>query len=95
MLAKSLVRDSDIIFGMAVEHVHFLQSRFPQIRENVFLLKTFARDPDKTVDENIEDPIGGSPAVYQECAAVIDTELDRILPRLIDLIKTKLATASP
>ncbi|MFQ5602590.1 MAG: hypothetical protein ACE5HS_04920 [bacterium] len=89
-VTEDLLQDMDIIFAMAVEHQDYLQKNFTEFRENVFLLKAFARPTSDNFHESIEDPIGGSLAVYQECARIIDEELDRILPRLIQLSEEKL-----
>lgn len=91
-LTEELVKDADLIFAMAPEHRIFLQNHYPEVRENVFLLKSFARDPDDKYDERIEDPIGGNLEVYKKCVQIIDSELDRILPRLIQLIEEKLSS---
>ncbi len=89
-VSEELVKEADLIFAMAREHQRFLQLHFPEVRENVFLLRTFGREAEDKVSDSIEDPIGGGLEVYQKCAAVIDEELTRILPRLKALIQEKL-----
>ncbi|MFQ5639764.1 MAG: low molecular weight protein arginine phosphatase [bacterium] len=88
-LNQRLVSNADLIFAMSREHEIFLQNHFPEFRENVFLLKTFAREPDEAVGANIADPIGGNMEIYRECGEIINSELERILPRLRQLIQAK------
>lgn len=89
-VTKELIRESDIIFAMAPEHKEFLQHHFPEARENIFLLRSFDRDPEEKHLDRIDDPIGSPLEVYQECGALINSELDRIFPRLKQMIEDKL-----
>ncbi|MFQ5822639.1 MAG: hypothetical protein ACE5JB_01125 [bacterium] len=89
-LSEALVKESDIIFAMSPEHKAFVERQNPEVRENVFLLRTFGRNPDEKITDSIEDPIGGSLEVYQKCGEIIDSELNRILPRLRQIIEEKL-----
>jgi protein-tyrosine-phosphatase len=89
-----LLQDADIIFAMSSEHKHYLDHYYPEIRENVFLLKTFGRDHDldeKEIDDSIDDPIGRSLEFYQQCCEVINSELERIMPRLEQMIREYLS----
>lgn len=88
-LTEELVREADIIFCMAPEHEKYIVSLIPEVRENVFLLRSFARGSEEKFTEKIEDPIGASLEVYQQCGEFIDEELDRILPTLKKLIAAK------
>lgn len=85
-VAKKLLKDSDIIFAMSREHQEILQRSAPRLRENIFLLRTFDRDSGEQVDDSIADPISRDLEIYRECAQMIADELDRILPRLKQLI---------
>jgi len=89
-VSLELIEEADVIFAMAREHKEFLEQMFPDYRENVFLLKSFARGAKEAENDSIEDPIGASIEVYRQCIEEIDTELDRILPPLITLIEQKL-----
>lgn len=89
-ITENLVKEADVIFAMAPEHKDFLQRHHPDIRENVFLLRSFGRDSEEKVNETIEDPIGGTLTHYRECGELINSELMRILPRLNQLIEEKL-----
>jgi len=89
-ITEKLVKESDLIFAMASEHIDFLHKHYPEIRENVFLLRSFGRDPEAKMVEDIADPIGGPLEHYRQCGELINSELQRILPRLNQLIKEKL-----
>jgi protein-tyrosine-phosphatase len=89
-MSAELVRAADIIFAMSPEHKHHVEWEFPEVRDNVFLLKSFDRRPEETEVDGIDDPIGGSFLVYRQCAEIIESELNRILPRLTQLISEKL-----
>jgi len=89
-LTGELIHESDVIFVLANDHKKILLSHFPELSENIFLLKSFDRNHKKNYDENIYDPIGGSLETYRECAAIINEEINRIWPRLQMLIESKL-----
>jgi len=89
-VTDKLVKEPDLIVAMASEHKDFLHKHYPEIRENVFLLRSFARDPEEKVNQDIADPIGGPLDQYRQCGELINSELQRILPRLNQLIKEKL-----
>jgi protein-tyrosine phosphatase len=95
---SELMKEADLILAMASEHVEYLQRHFPEYRENVFLLKRFARagdnlnrDDDPEADD-IFDPIGSDKETYRTCARIIDEELERILPTLVNFIQQRRAS---
>ncbi|MCA9744183.1 low molecular weight protein arginine phosphatase [candidate division KSB1 bacterium] len=85
-ISEELVINSNIIFCMADEHRRYILQHFPAFRDNVFLLRDFAAK-EKLGDPDIFDPIGSSVGIYRECCRIIDIELNRILPYLVDLIE--------
>ncbi|MFQ5650764.1 MAG: hypothetical protein ACE5IY_12545 [bacterium] len=89
-MSEELARASDVIFALSVEHKDHLQKTYPEVSDNVFLLRAFRRAPEEKHPDSIDDPIGRSLAVYRECCYLINAELDRILPRLQPLIENKL-----
>lgn len=91
-ITEQLVADSDIIFCMAREHRDYLLHHFPTYRDNIFLLRDFAAN-EKMEDPDIFDPIGGSLGVYRECCRIIESELDRTLPYLVDLIEQRVPSS--
>jgi protein-tyrosine-phosphatase len=82
-----VIKDTDIIFALAQDHRYYLESSFPDVRDNIFLLKTFGRNPDKVTSYSVSDPIGGTLETYMQCRDTIEQEIDRILPRLTRLIE--------
>jgi protein-tyrosine phosphatase len=94
-VTDELVEDADLILAMAHEHVDYLHENFPQYRENVFLLKRFARDNNGAAsqgdpdDDEIFDPIGSGKETYRDCARLIEEELERIMPTLAHFIQER------
>ncbi len=94
-ITAELVENADLILAMAHEHVDYLHENFPQYRENVFLLKRFARDSNEVTsqddpeDDEIFDPIGSDKETYRICAQIIDDELERIMPTLVNFIQER------
>jgi protein-tyrosine phosphatase len=89
-VTEELSAMADVIFVMSREHRTFFEHYMPDIRENVFLLKTFDTDPEDVQDDSIPDPVGHNLDVYMTCCETIDHELNRIRPRLIRMIEEKL-----
>jgi protein-tyrosine phosphatase len=90
-VTEEIMAESDLILAMASEHVEYLQAEFSSYRENIFLLKRFARaagDADE-FDDDIFDPIGTSKETYRACAEIIDEELERIMPTLTNFIQER------
>lgn len=85
-IAEKLIAESNIIFCMADEHRRYILHHFPAYRDNVFFLRDFGAK-EKLDDPDIFDPIGSSIGIYRECCRIIDIELNRILPYLVDLIE--------
>jgi protein-tyrosine-phosphatase len=86
--------EADLVLGMAAEHLEYLQGEFPRYRENIFLLKRFARAADEErddddADDDIFDPIGASKETYRACATIIDEELERVMPTLVNFIQER------
>jgi protein-tyrosine phosphatase len=93
-VTRELVEEADLILAMAPEHIDYLHGNFPEYRENVFLLKRFARPGedahrDDDPDDEIYDPIGSGKEIYRACARIIDDELERIMPTLINFIQQR------
>lgn len=82
-----ILENADVIFAMADNHRRYLESEFPNLRDNIFLLRTFDRDHRKQEPLSVPDPIGGTVETYRKCRDMIEHEIDRILPRLTQLIE--------
>jgi len=87
---RDLVKEADIILALASNHKSYLESTFPEFRENVFLLKTFDRDRKDPSSPSIPDPLGKDLDFYRKVYTEIAEEIKRIFPRLIELIKGRL-----
>ncbi len=92
-VTEELMRETDLILAMAAEHVDYLHEEFPQYRENIFLLKRFGRAAGEAntddSDDDIFDPVGSSKETYRLCAEIIDEELERIMPTLVNFIQQR------
>jgi len=66
-LTDKLVRHADIILTLTVGHRHALTRRWPECAQRTHTLRRDGGD--------INDPIGGSIAVYRECAEQITSSL--------------------
>jgi len=89
-VSQELLQKADIVFCMARGHKEILARQYPEFSENVFILRAFDRQPDEEFYEDVEDPIGRDLPEYQACANLINSELDRIWPRLKKLMAGKL-----
>ena len=92
-VTEKLMQETDLILAMAAEHIDYLQEEFPQYRENIFLLKRFGRAAGEAntddSDDDIFDPVGSSKETYRLCAEIIDEELERIMPTLVNFIQQR------
>ncbi|MBC7186039.1 MAG: low molecular weight protein arginine phosphatase [Calditrichaeota bacterium] len=87
-LSEELTEWADLILVMERAHLEFIKKNYPAAAERTHLLRAYGRmSPVLNGDEDIPDPIGGSLATYRECAHLIATELDRILPLLTELVE--------
>ena len=82
--------EADLVFALAENHMDYMETYFPEFKENVFLLKGFATGSDKPRRLSIDDPIGQSVRIYRKVISEIEKELDRIQPMLFHLIDSKL-----
>jgi len=83
-LSTGLVASSDIVFVMEEHHRLELIERYPGQRDNVFLLRTFDRKH-RPLHTGITDPFGRGLSEYRACRDDIESEIRRILPRLLEL----------
>ncbi|RKY87805.1 hypothetical protein DRQ11_05255 [candidate division KSB1 bacterium] len=87
-LSEPLLRDSNIVFVMAKEHYQYIVQHYPQYRDNVFLLKSFDRKPNRRRHTDVPDPIGRPQGFYRRVFQELENEIRRILPRLLQLVDT-------
>ena len=72
-MTQDLARLSDRLVVMTAEHRDIIIDQWPELAE-----KTGVDEP----DEDICDPIGGTPEQYQACASQISDFLKRLLVRV-------------
>jgi protein-tyrosine phosphatase len=82
-LREPLVRNADFIFTMTKNHREAILAQWPDAAARTFVL-----DPD---GRDVNDPIGGTPEMYEACAAQIESLLE---PRLAELDLTEVRIQS-
>ena len=86
-ISTQLIEKSHIIFALAEDHLFFLKAQFPEKAGDIYLLKAFDADENQLESLTIEDPIGMDLNFYRQCVTSIENEIDRILPKLVQLIE--------
>lgn len=81
MLDFDDIMDAWLILVMTERHRNMILDVFPQAADKLFTLKSFAEVDDENPD--ISDPFGMDYEVYKNCAAEIETLLNRIIAKLI------------
>ncbi|MBT3891470.1 MAG: hypothetical protein HOF72_12670, partial [Planctomycetaceae bacterium] len=77
-LSYALANSADLILTLSNSHQHAIINEWPEFADKTSLL---AHD-----GSSVSDPIGGSYETYQQCAAQIDTHLDKQQSRINNLI---------
>jgi len=86
LLTAEMADEADLILVMERAHLRFIESRFPTAKEKTFLLKALGRH-DEAGD--IDDPIGGDLELYQNCRDILEYEIERILPTILEMSAKK------
>jgi protein-tyrosine-phosphatase len=85
---RELLQQSDLIFGLAAEHVDYVLSQgIPA--DKVFLLRAFPERPSNWRDLSIIDPIGQGDDVYMQVFFQIDEAIHHALPEIIARAKER------
>jgi tRNA threonylcarbamoyl adenosine modification protein (Sua5/YciO/YrdC/YwlC family) len=80
-LGRTMLRKADLIFAMTKAHRIQILDHVPYVEKRVYLLKEFCRHGgDSELD--VPDPIGQSHESYQECLAIINEAVDKIVELL-------------
>jgi protein-tyrosine phosphatase len=74
MINDSIIRDADVIYTMTRSHRAGLLAQWPSAEKRTFLLSTEGQD--------VADPIGGPPELYNRCAEQIDGYLQQRIEEL-------------
>jgi protein-tyrosine-phosphatase len=88
-ITRPLLQKADLALVMAEIHLDYLCSKFPAFKENMFLLKAFERRDKLQKNLDIEDPIGRDKAYYEKIYNEIESEIKRILPRILLLAEAR------
>jgi L-threonylcarbamoyladenylate synthase len=83
---KRIIEDSDLIFCLAMNHLTYLKSHYPNYKNKFFLLKEWKREK-RLSNPSIADPIGHDLKFFNETHNEITTELKRIFPEVMSLMK--------
>ena len=75
-----LLKKSDLILVMTMNHRQQILEKFPEIEKRVYLLREFARVPrGSEANLDVSDPIGKSVQVYEECLWMIKEAIQGIV----------------
>jgi tRNA threonylcarbamoyl adenosine modification protein (Sua5/YciO/YrdC/YwlC family) len=80
-LGRTMLRKADLIFAMTRSHRIQILDHVPYVEKRVYLLKEFCRNTVES-DLDVPDPIGQSHDAYQECLAVINEAVIKIVELL-------------
>jgi protein-tyrosine-phosphatase len=76
---QDIVNQADLILTMTAGHKAMLQELFPASLDKLYTLYEYLGDTSRDVD----DPFGGSLAVYEESAAELKSAVEELLKKLI------------
>ena len=68
-LSRFLIQEADVVVGMTTMHVGAVTRLVPSATDKTFLLKGFARTPEKS---GLEDPFGLDIGEYRACYEAIE-----------------------
>ncbi len=80
-LTNRMIGEADLILVMERAHQSYIEKYVPSSRGKVFLLKAFGEKPEIG---DIEDPIGRDLEFYRHSAEILELEINRILPALLE-----------
>lgn len=78
-LDNDLLQWADVVLAMTQSQLFRIISQYPEYEDKAYLLKSFAHGE----DEDVEDPYGGSKAIYIRVRDELDAAVDSILDKLI------------
>jgi protein-tyrosine-phosphatase len=74
------IQTADLILCMEPGHVSFLNTFYPWHSDRIALLGAWPGKAKKK--HTVQDPMGGSRALYEKVFGIIEAHIDRILPEL-------------
>jgi protein-tyrosine-phosphatase len=84
-LTRQLIVNADLILTMEPEHRAAVLELDPSAGERTHVLHVFATDEPRTEDQ-VHDPYGGSPEIYEESLSRIRRHLERVINYLEDVV---------
>lgn len=85
-LSAQKVSNSDLILTMAKEHFDYIKNTFNPPQKKLHLLGEFGTASPCEYN-SIPDPIGSDMDTYKECQKKIFTEIDKVRPKILRMIK--------
>lgn len=84
-VTKNLMEWADIVLAMTADHLGDLHDMFPEETGKVYLFTSY---PEQLVDGQfgVDDPFGQSMEIYRECITQIETQVERIVPHLLEKV---------
>lgn len=80
-VSAELVGSSDLILVMEKIHQLEIETWFPSSKGKVFLLRSFGPNG---IFEEVDDPIGGTSEIFDLCYQLLESEIQRMLPELLE-----------
>ena len=84
-LDETIIRQSDIVICMALDHLHYIQDNFPEYRSRIRLLKQMGLERQLS-NPSIADPIGRQLSYYEKIFLQISDEVSRVMPHIYKLV---------
>ncbi len=84
-LDEAIIRRSNIVFCMALDHLHYIQENFPEYRSRIRLLKQMGLERQLS-NPSIADPIGRPLSYYEKIFNQISDEISRTTPHIYKLV---------
>ncbi len=85
-ISEKIVKESDLIICLAMNHYQFLREHFPQYQSKIVLLKNWHRRS-KLANPSVADPIGHDLPFFEQVFEEIKREIKRISPYIFKEIK--------
>lgn len=76
-VSKQLVREATYIFAMTADHIASLQSRFPEAKGKIFLVREWSDG-----HRDVPDPIGQGRVAYRHCRDTLKSSIFAIIKKL-------------
>ncbi len=78
-VAKSKIKEMDVILCATINHKIMLTRLYPELKDKIYTMKEYI-DKD-TKDLDIKDPYGYDIVVYRNCAAEIEKYIDLMIDK--------------